>query len=92
MADNPLLSIEPVFSSENCGPGGDDPYCPVFWTLTGQIDRLTKLIDMLGEYGRAKFGDEWWPGNAEVWLGREKGRELYELLEIGDRPDEPEEG
>jgi hypothetical protein len=32
-----------------------------------------KIIDLLNEYGSAKFGDEWWPGNSEAWIGEEAG-------------------
>jgi hypothetical protein len=44
-----------------------------------------RTIALLHEYGSAKFGDEWWPGNAEAWIGPEKGRELAVLLDAGAR-------
>ena len=44
-------------------------------------DPLTRLIKLLQEYGEAKFGNEWWPSNADPWLGPDKGQELAELLE-----------
>jgi hypothetical protein len=31
-----------------------------------------ELVALLNEYGEAKFGDEWWPGNAASWLGNEE--------------------
>lgn len=43
------------------------------------------LCELLDAYGRAKFGDEWWPGNARPWLGEEDGGELERLLEASDR-------
>jgi hypothetical protein len=41
--------------------------------------RLKRQIELLNEYGTAKFGDDWWPGNAVPWIGREKAMELHEL-------------
>lgn len=52
-------------------PGGErDP----------QVTRLQRIIELLCEYGEAKFGDEWWPGNAAPWIFG-KGQELAALLE-----------
>lgn len=42
-----------------------------------------RTVELLNEYGAAKFGDEWWPGNAGEWIGREKGLELAVLLDPG---------
>lgn len=42
--------------------------------------RAQRIIELLGAYGRAKFGDEWWPGNARPWLDAKKGAELEELV------------
>jgi hypothetical protein len=50
-------------------------------TMTGE-QRAERTIELLRRYGRAKFGDEWWPGNARHWLGAE-GRELEYLLDPG---------
>jgi hypothetical protein len=50
-------------------------------TMTGE-QRAERTIELLCRYGRAKFGDEWWPGNARDWLGAE-GRELEYLLDEG---------
>lgn len=46
----------------------------------GSLRRTQRIIELLGAYGRAKFGDEWWPGNARAWLGAKKGAELEELV------------
>jgi hypothetical protein len=42
---------------------------------------LRRTVELLNEYGTAKFGDEWWPGNAGGWLSDGKARELAALLE-----------
>ena len=47
---------------------------------------VARLINLLNEYGDAKFGDEWWPGNAGPWIGAEKGDELASLLERVPNP------
>ena len=44
------------------------------------LRRAQRIIELLGAYGRAKFGDEWWPGHARPWLGAKKGAELEELV------------
>ncbi|MUM03493.1 hypothetical protein B5P44_01645 [Mycobacterium sp. CBMA 213] len=44
----------------------------------GPADR--RLIDLLNAYGVARFGDEWWPGNAGPWIGGVQGEELASLL------------
>lgn len=31
-------------------------------------DDPRKIIEALHAYGAAKFGDEWWPGNASEWV------------------------
>ncbi len=43
--------------------------------------KTDELIDLLNKYGEAKFGDEWWPGNASAWIDKEKAARLEELLE-----------
>jgi hypothetical protein len=44
-------------------------------------DEMVELYELLGEYGNAKFGDEWWPGNAEAWLPQDRADRLAELTE-----------
>lgn len=44
---------------------------------------MSRLIDLLNQYGNAKFGDEWWPGCAEAWLPADDAAELAALLEGG---------
>jgi hypothetical protein len=39
-----------------------------------------RTVELLNEYGQAKFGDEWWPGSPWAYLGRERGDELCRLL------------
>jgi hypothetical protein len=39
-----------------------------------------RLAELLTDYGIAKFGDEWWPGNAEPWIGKQKSQELDMLF------------
>ncbi len=46
--------------------------------------KLLRLIELLGKYAEAKFGDEWWPGNAEAWLGPVLNQELTELLDFAE--------
>ena len=43
--------------------------------------RVRRLVELLNEYGAAKFGDEWWPGAAGAHLDRAAAAELEELLE-----------
>jgi hypothetical protein len=45
------------------------------------IARLERVIGLLTAYGDARFGDEWWPGNARNWIP--EGRELEYLLDPG---------
>lgn len=40
-----------------------------------------RTVDGLIAYGEAKFGDEFWPGNAKPWLGDEKGEAFEQLIE-----------
>lgn len=47
------------------------------------------LVTLLNAYGAAKFGDEWWPGNAGEWIGEEKARALAELLAAEDTAKAP---
>jgi hypothetical protein len=51
-------------------------------TAAQKLTRLERTIELLCAYGSAKFGDEWWPGNARNWIG-EDGRELEHLLDPG---------
>lgn len=44
---------------------------------------LAYTIVLLQEYGTAKFGDEWWPGNAHPYIGEERGHTLAMLLDPG---------
>jgi hypothetical protein len=44
--------------------------------------RDQRTIELLLKYGAARFGDDWWPGNARQWLGAD-GRELEYLLDPG---------
>lgn len=39
-----------------------------------------RLVELLHKYGEAKFGDEWWPGNAGAYLSDEEAEELESLL------------
>lgn len=40
-----------------------------------------RVIELLNQYGQAKFGDEWWPGNADAWLNQPDADELATLLD-----------
>jgi hypothetical protein len=42
---------------------------------------IRELYALLQEYAEAKFGDEWWPGNASEWISAEKAARLQELTE-----------
>lgn len=44
-------------------------------------DEVIELFQLLSEYGHAKFGDEWWPGNAQAWISADKAERLAELTE-----------
>lgn len=39
-----------------------------------------RVIALLQQYGSAKFGDEWWPSNANAWIGQAEADELAALL------------
>ena len=41
-----------------------------------EVTRLERQIELLNHYGETKFGDEWWPGNAEPWVGKTIAREM----------------
>ncbi|TKG62375.1 MULTISPECIES: hypothetical protein [Pseudonocardiaceae] len=43
-----------------------------------------RVIELLNQYGQAKFGDEWWPGNADSWLDQADADELATLLDEFD--------
>jgi hypothetical protein len=43
------------------------------------LDEPRELVELLNKYGEAKFGDEWWPGNPDAWLGSEDAQRLSEL-------------
>jgi hypothetical protein len=49
--------------------------------LHRQAAEQRELESLLHAYGEAKFGDEWWPGNAEMYLPADKAQRLAELLE-----------
>lgn len=51
--------------------------------------KVVELIELLNEYGTAKFGDEWWPGHAGPHIGKKKGRRLENLLDQVGRPPKP---
>lgn len=44
-------------------------------------DEMAELYHLLSEYGYAKFGDEWWPGNSSAWIGEDKAARLDELTD-----------
>ena len=46
-----------------------------------RVRELERTIELLLAYGTARFGDEWWPGNARNWMP--DGRELEYLLDPG---------
>ena len=46
-----------------------------------ELARLRETLDLLHAYGRAKFKDEWWPGNAQPHLGATRGARLEALLD-----------
>lgn len=72
MAEKDLALLGRRIAGRIPGPGGErDP----------QVARLLRLVELLYEYGMAKFGDEWWPRNAGDWIGYDKGAELKALLE-----------
>ena len=50
-------------------------------STSAQAQKLKRTIELLLAYGTAKFGDEWWPGNARNWIP--DGRELEYLLDPG---------
>ena len=39
-----------------------------------------RLVELLGDYGRARLGDDWWPENADAWIGAPRAAELRGLL------------
>ena len=47
-----------------------------------RVRELERTIELLLAYGTARFGDDWWPGNARHWIGAD-GRELEYLLDPG---------
>ena len=46
-----------------------------------RVRELERTIELLLAYGTARFGDDWWPGNARNWMP--DGRELEYLLDPG---------
>jgi hypothetical protein len=44
-------------------------------------DTRARMLALLNEYGDARFGDEWWPGNAGAWIGEVKAQELRDLMD-----------
>ena len=70
----PLADCEPE-------PGPADPVLAAerqAWLE--QVRRLERTIELLNAYGQAMVGDQWWPGNASVWLTDGRGAELERLL------------
>jgi hypothetical protein len=51
---------------------------------------LERTIELLLAYGTARFGDEWWPGNARHHMP--DGRELEYLLDPGSAEQADREG
>ena len=56
-----------------------DPRLKAIQALASGLTDARRTIELLEEYGRAKFGDRWWPGHAQPWLSLEKARELHLL-------------
>jgi len=40
-----------------------------------------RTVELLNAYGQAMAGDQWWPGNAGVYLDEQRAAELEALLE-----------
>lgn len=36
--------------------------------------QVRRFADLITAYGEAKFGEEWWPGNAVSWIGIDAGK------------------
>lgn len=53
--------------------------------MANSLTSLLRLAELLGKYGNEKFGNEWWPGHADAYLGQEEAIELGELLEFADK-------
>jgi hypothetical protein len=58
-------------TAEDTGCGHHDP---------SHSGDLRRTIELLGAYGEAKFGDEWWPGEPTAWLPADEAAELIGLL------------
>lgn len=52
--------------------------------MANSLTSLLRLSELLRKYGQAKFGDEWWPGNARAWIPQAEAIELGELLNFAD--------
>jgi hypothetical protein len=50
-------------------------------SLEGSIEKLVGLIDLLNEYGTAKFDDDWCPGDAYGVLSNKKAAALADALD-----------
>ena len=64
-------------------PGGAELAEDALDLLAGvqaQVARLLRILELLNAYGQAMVGDQWWPGNASVWLTDGRGAELERLL------------
>jgi hypothetical protein len=70
-----------VKSDESREPAGCGLAHPVPCPATAHVARLRRLVGLLNQYGAAKFGDEWWPGNAAAWLSLDEAAELATLQE-----------
>ena len=62
-------------------PGSRRPTQPVPCPAAADAERSRRLAGLLNQYGTAKFGDEWWPGNAAAWLPADAAAELATLQE-----------
>ena len=49
--------------------------------LARQVRQLVRTVELLNAYGQAMAGDQWWPGNAGVYLDEQRAAELEALLE-----------
>jgi hypothetical protein len=47
-------------------------------------ETLQEMISLLNDYGNAKFGDDWWPGDAYGYLSDKQAARLSELIARND--------
>jgi hypothetical protein len=78
-------SSAPSGFAARSGQGAAGGYPPAHYRTAGpaQLAALERTVELLLAYGEAKFGDEWWPGNASNWLTDGRGAELEQLLDPG---------